>query len=90
MFSPEILKILKSKDLQKAVKEYEKLAKEMQVVLKILEENAQLYSGIHIENGEVKVCEVNDRTNYYNFMAEVLDSLERIEKRLEALEKKEE
>lgn len=90
MFNLEMLKMLKSKDFQKAVKKYEELAKEMQVVLKILGENAQLYSGIHIENGEVKVCEVNDRTNYYNFMAEVLERLERIEKRLEVLEKKEE
>lgn len=88
MLDPRLIKMLNSKDFKQAIKEYEKLAKEMQVVLKVLEENAKLYSGVEIKDGKVEINEENDRVNYYRFMNEVLERLDRIEKKLEELQEK--
>lgn len=87
MLDPKLLKMLNSKDFKNAIKEYEKLAKEMQLTLKILEENAKLYSGVEIKEGKVEINEENDRVNYYKFMNEVLERLEKIEKKLNDLNK---
>lgn len=85
MLDPRIMKMLNSKEFKKTIKEYEKLAKEMQVVLKILEEDAKLYSGLKMEENKIVVEEENDRTNYYRFMQEVLERLDRIEKKLDEI-----
>ena len=88
MLDPRIVKMLNSKEFKKTIKEYEKLAKEMQIVLKILEEDAKLYSGLKMEEDKIVVEEENDRANYYRFMQEVLERLDRIEKRLDKLAEK--
>ena len=85
MLDPRIVKMLNSKEFKKTIKEYEKLAKEMQIVLKILEEDAKLYSGLKMEEDKIVVEEENDRANYYKFMQEVLERLDRIEKRLDEI-----
>ena len=85
MLDPRIVKMLNSKEFKKTIKEYEKLAKEMQVVLKILEEDAKLYSGLKMEENKIAVEEENDRANYYKFMQEVLERLDRIEKKLDEI-----
>ena len=85
MLDPRIVKMLNSKEFKKMIKEYEKLAKEMQVVLKILEEDAKLYSGLKMEENKITVEEESDRANYYRFMQEVLERLDRIEKRLDEI-----
>jgi len=85
MLDPRIMKMLNSKEFKKTIKEYEKLAKEMQVVLKILKEDAKLYSGLKMEENKITVEEENDRTNYYRFMQEVLERLDRIEKKLDEI-----
>ena len=81
----QLMKTLQSKDFKNLMKEYEKLAKEMQVVLKILEEDAKLYSGLKMEENKITVEEESDRANYYRFMQEVLERLDRIEKRLDEI-----
>ena len=81
----QLMKALQSKDFKNLMKEYEKLAKEMQVVLKILEEDAKLYSGLKMEENKITVEEESDRANYYRFMQEVLERLDRIEKRLDEI-----
>jgi len=88
MLDPRIVKMLNSKEFKKTIKEYEKLAKEMQVVFKILEENTKLYSGLKMDEGKIAVEEESDRANYYKFMQEVLERLDRIEKRLDELAEK--
>ena len=85
MLDPRIMKMLNSKEFKKTIKEYEKLAKEMQIVLKILEEDAKLYSGLKMEEDKITVEEESDRANYYRFMQEVLERLDRIEKRLDEI-----
>ena len=87
MLDPKILKMLTSKDFKNAIKEYERLAKQMQVTMKILEENAKLYSGVEFVNGQIKINDENDRIMYYNFMQDVLERLNRIEKQLNNLTK---
>jgi len=87
MLDPRIIKMLNSKDFKNTIKEYEKLAKQMQITMKLLEENAKLYSGLEMVNGEVRINEENDRVAYYKFMQEVLERLDRIEKRLNDLTK---
>ena len=82
MLDPRLVKMLNSKEFKKTIKEYEKLAKEMQIVLEILKEDAKLYSGLKVEEGAIKIEEENDRANYYKFMQEVLERLDRIEKKL--------
>ena len=79
------MKLLTSKDFKKTMAELEKFSKEMQVTLEILKEDAKLYSGIFMENGKVSINEENDRRNYYKFMEEVLERLDRIEKKLDEL-----
>lgn len=85
MLDPRIVKMLNSKEFKKTIKEYEKLAKEMQITLKILEEDAKLYSGLKMEENKITVEEESDRANYYKFMQEVLERLDRIEKRLDEI-----
>ena len=86
MLDPRLMKALQSKDFKKAIKLWEKVGIETDRTLRILQENAKLYSGIYIsDDDEIKIDENNDRVIFYNFMRETAEKLDTIEKKLDRI-----